>query len=59
MKQTIMFIICSVAVLLLTANIGWVSYIVSWLGKGLLAVLRFLLSGVSYEETEDFAGEEE
>ena len=53
MKQTIMFMIVSAVVLLLTANIGWVSYIVSWLGKGLLAVLRFLLSGVSYEETEE------
>ncbi len=53
MKQTVLFMGVSIVVLFLTANIGWVSYIMSWLGKGLLAVIRFLFSGISSEEAEE------
>jgi len=53
MRQTTLFMAGSIAVLLLTANISWVSYVMSWLGKGLFAVLRFLFSGISIEETEE------
>ena len=53
MKQTFLFMLGSVVVLLLTANVGWLAYIMSWLGKGLLAVIRFLLSGRSGEQIEE------
>jgi len=33
--------------------VGWLAYIMSWLGKGLLAVIRFLVSGISGKEPEE------
>ena len=53
MKQTFLFMLGSIAVLLLTANVGWLAYIISWLGRGLLAVIRFLVSGISGKEPEE------
>ena len=53
MKQTFLFMLGSVVVLFLTANVGWLAYIMSWLGRGLLAVIRFLVSGISGEEPEE------
>lgn len=53
MRQTVLFVAGGVLVLFMTANIGWVSYIMSWIGKALLAVLRTIFAWISYEETEE------
>ncbi len=45
-RQTVLFSLGSMAVLLLTANIGWVSYILSWIWKGLYAVLAVLVDWI-------------
>ena len=43
-KQTLLFSVGSMAILFLAANIGWVSYVWSWIWRGLQLILRFLLS---------------
>ncbi len=53
MKQTLLFMAGGVVVLFMTANIGWVSYIMSWIGKGLIVLLRAIFSRISYEEAEE------
>lgn len=58
MKQSLMFIAGGVAVLFLTANIGWVSYILSLVGKVLVLVLRTLISMLPTGEKGETAANE-
>jgi len=44
MRQTIFFSVGSAAVLLLTANIEWVAYILSWVWKGVYLILATIIS---------------
>ncbi|MBE7043796.1 MAG: hypothetical protein E7399_09970 [Ruminococcaceae bacterium] len=53
MKQTVLFTIAGVLVLFLTANVKWVSYVLSWVGNVLLVVLRAFFSLFSKEESEE------
>lgn len=56
-KQTIVFMVGGVFVLFLTANVGWLAYLMSGLGNVLLMILRFLFSGISHEEPEEIIEE--
>ena len=51
-RQTFMYMAGVVTLLVLTANVAWLSYIVSWLGDILLKVARFLFSGAGRTEEE-------
>lgn len=51
-RQTFMFMAGIVTLLVLTANVEWLAYVVSWLGDILLKVLRFLFSGAGRTEEE-------
>ena len=55
-KQTLLFSAGSMAILFLAANIGWVSYVWSWIWRGIYLIMRFLVSllpaGEATESTE-------
>jgi len=53
MKQTALFTAGGLCILLLTANIQWAAYLFSLVGKVLLAILKWLVSLLSKEETEE------
>lgn len=56
MRQTVLFTLGSVGILILTANIGWVSYLLSWLWRGVRIVLSALFSLLPNEETTETEG---
>lgn len=52
MKQTGVYVACGVAVMLLSVNVEWLTYIIKMVGRGLLAVIRFLMSFLVMDTTE-------
>ena len=58
-KQTLLFSVGSMVILLLAANFGWVSYIWSWIWKVIDLIMRFLVSLLPQgEDTESSMGTE-
>jgi len=53
LRQTVICTAGALCLFVLTANIEWLSYTLSVLGKGLLTVIRFLLSFVKHEAQEE------
>ncbi len=52
-KQALFYTAGGMLVLLMTANIEWLSYVLSWLKQALIVVLRFLLSFMRGKEVEE------
>ena len=52
MKQTGVYVVSGMVILLLGANIEWLSYIMGMLGRGLVAVIRFWVSLLHFEKSE-------
>jgi hypothetical protein len=59
MKQTMVFMAGGLCVLLMTANVGWLSYLMSGVGKVLLAFMRAIFAGIAQGQQEDVVVEEE
>lgn len=56
-KQTLLFTLGGVFILLLTCNLNWMSGIVSFLGNGILRLLRVLFSLLSFKNAEEIPEE--
>lgn len=52
MKQTGIYVIGGVVLMLLGANVEWLSYIMGMLGRGLVSAIRFLVSFLNFEKSE-------
>ena len=56
MKQTLAYTAGGMLLLILTANIEWLSYVVSLIGNGLLAMIRFIVSFINFKAPETEQG---
>ena len=53
LKQTVVYTAGGMFIMFLTANIEWLSYVLSLLGRGFVSVLRFIFSLFPGKETEE------
>lgn len=53
LKQTVAYTAGGMFIMFLTANIEWLSYVLSLLGRGFVSVLRFIFSLFPGKETEE------
>ena len=59
MKQTLVFLAGGLCILLMTANVGWLSYLVSGFGRMFLAFMRAVFAGIHQGQQEEPIVEDE